>query len=583
MSKDGKGIGTEQGKSIDINNAVDWKSMDAAIGNSDFKDVRDKGGYFVDKSELIDRILRMESAKVFLFTRPRRFGKSLNLSMIDAYLNLNYKGNTWFDGLKISDLRPDDPLKNASPVIRLDLGCIGVDTCDKAIASTRAVIADVFMDHPELDNSERLSPALRKLYTRYSEGEVEEDEVELSLKRLSKMLEAHYGRKAVIIIDEYDAPINNAFGNPELRSIIDFFRRFLSSALKGNDYLDRAVLTGVMQLSKESIFSGLNNLYVDNILSTGFDDTVGFTEAEVKKMCADFGAPDRFAEAKEWYDGYRFSNTDVYNPWSVLNYVSRKFVPDRYWAGTSKNGIIDTLIAKTDRKTYEDIMKLGSGGMAAEDLSMSVTFDDLSPDHGGSSIYSVMAASGYLRAEKVPSGGYRLSIPNKEMRSVYKRKFMNALDRLRVGSRPVENLCKAVLSNDVLAMESSLRDMMERSFSVRVFDSEHAYQTMVAGMLMSLGDTFRVEADRESGDGYSDIRIISSSPEHPSVIIEIKRAKDGADAESLAQSALEQIRAKRYCAGLKGEVLAYGAAFAGKDVSIASETVAPENRSPEAC
>jgi hypothetical protein len=176
-------------------------------------------------------------------------------------------------------------------------------------------------------------------------------------------------------------------------------------------------------------------------------------------------------------------------------------------------------------------MEIGSGGMAAEDLSMSVTFDDLSPDHGGSSIYSVMVATGYLRAEKVPSGGYKLSIPNKEMRSVYKRKFMNALDRLRVGSRPVENLCKAVLSNDVPAMESSLRDMMERSFSVRVFDSEHAYQTMVAGMLMSLGDTFRVEADRESGDRYSDIRIISSSPEHPSVIIEIKRAKDGADAE----------------------------------------------------
>ena len=559
--------GTEK-KSIDINSAIDWKSMEAAIGNSDFKDVRDVGAYFVDKSELIDRILRMRGVKALLFTRPRRFGKSLNLSMIDAYLNLKYKGNTWFDGLKISDLRPDDPMKNASPVIRLDMKDFEAATAEETVTVARTDMSAAFRRYRELEDSDKLSSHQIKLYGRYCDMDVGKADVMISLQQLSEMLEAHYGRKAVILIDEYDAPINNAYGNPELREITDFFRRFLSSALKGNDYLDRAVLTGVMQLSKESIFSGLNNLYVDNILSTGFDDTVGFTEEEVKKMCADFGAPDRFAEAKEWYDGYRFGNTDVYNPWSVLNYVSRKFVPDRYWAGTSKNGIIDTLIAKTDRKTYEDIMKLGSGGMAAEDLSMSVTFDDLSPDHGGSSIYSVMAASGYLRAEKVPSGGYRLSIPNKEMRSVYAEKFLNALGKLEIEHGPVYGFCQAVLANDSAAMEDCLREMMERSFSVRVFDSEHAYQTMVAGMLMSLGDTFRVEADRESGDGYSDIRIISSSPEHPSVIIEIKRTAGIGQAEDAARKALGQISARRYCAGLKGEVLTYGVAFAGKDVKV---------------
>ena len=450
--------------------------MEAAIGNSDFKDVRDVGAYFVDKSELIDRILRMRGVKALLFTRPRRFGKSLNLSMIDAYLNLKYKGNTWFDGLKISDLRPDDPMKNASPVIRLDMKDFEAATAEETVTVARTDMSAAFRRYRELEDSDKLSSHQIKLYGRYCDMDVGKADVMISLQQLSEMLEAHYGRKAVILIDEYDAPINNAYGNPELREITDFFRRFLSSALKGNDYLDRAVLTGVMQLSKESIFSGLNNLYVDNILSTGFDDTVGFTEAEVKKMCADFGAPDRFAEAKEWYDGYRFGNTDVYNPWSVLNYVSRRFVPDRYWAGTSKNGIIDTLIAKTDRKTYEDIMKLGSGGMAAEDLSMSVTFDDLSPDHGGSSIYSVMAASGYLRAEKVPSGGYRLSIPNKEMRSVYAEKFLNALGKLEIEHGPVYGFCQAVLANDSAAMEDCLREMMERGARLPDDGGGHAHE-----------------------------------------------------------------------------------------------------------
>ncbi len=561
--------GKEHRTDSNINDAIDWQSMEAAIGNSDFKDIRDKGGYFVDKSELIDGILKRRSTKVFLFTRPRRFGKSLNLSMIDAYLNLKYKGNTWFDGLKISEMRQDDPVKNSCPVINLDLKAVYAGTVEKTINFMRLYMMDVYGDFPELRDSDKLDSEDRQQYQDYRSGNVDGDSVAFSLLRLSKMLRKHYGKKVTIIIDEYDSPINHMFGNPELRGTIDFFRMFLTMALKGNDSLDRAILTGVMQISKESIFSGLNNLYTNSILSTGFDDMFGFTENEVQKLCADFGAPEKFAEAKEWYDGYRFGNADVYNPWSVLNYVNDRFKPDTYWGKTGANDIIAEMVSRTDADTFSKLSRLASGDEVVAEIRSDITYDDLS-NPAGKNLYSVMAATGYLRAEE-KDGKYLISIPNWEMREVYSGVILEPY--WNAGLKPgIETFCNAVAACDTAAMESSLHALMESAFSVRMLDSEHVYQAIVVSLLLNLRGAYTLDADREAGSGYYDIRLKSRDIRRPSIIIKIKRARASDPAEA-AMNALCQIREKGYGEGLSGTVLLYGIAFSGKDVSVAADTL----------
>ncbi len=561
----------EKGKDSDLNTAIDWKSMEAAIGIQNFSEVRDKGAYYVDKSELIGRILEKRSTKAFLFTRPRRFGKSLNLSMLDAYLNLKYKGNSWFDGLKVSELRPDDPMKNSFPVICVDMkGMYGYDY-SMTVDCVSSQMAKVFWRHNELRDSEALSPEQRDVFRRLAGGKGSEGELESSLQTLSMLLEIHYGRKAVILIDEYDTPINSTCSLDDSKRILGFFRRFLSDALKGNDSLEFSVMTGIMQISKESIFSGLNNLRADSILSAGFDDMFGFTEPEVRKLCADFGRPERFAEAKEWYDGYRFGNADLYNPWSILMYVSEKFTPGKYWAGTSGNSIIADLVNNVDHDMFGDLKILESGGSISADIEMSVTFEGLR-DPGGKDIYSVLAASGYLRAE-MDGGHYRLTIPNREMQKVYCDAVIGALGRFRDVRKPVDGFCSAVLKGDVKAMEESLQNVLDALASIRILDSEHVYQMMVLMMLARLRGTCEVDSDHEAGDGYYDIRVLSLVPRSPSIIIEIKRCRTAKQAETAAKAAITQIRDRRYFSGLKGEAILYGVAFFGKKTKIAVERI----------
>lgn len=557
--------GAENREDSGINQGTLWSSVHAAIGVQDFKKVRNIGAYLVDKTPMIDRMLQRTATEVFLFTRPRRFGKSLNLSMIDAYLNLKYKGNTWFDGLKVSELRPDDPLKNSLPVILLDMKDMYAGTVKEAVDTVRSFMTDVYSRYPELGESDRLSQAQRDQYAGYLKGTVADVEVKSSLYRLSCLLEAHYGKKVVILIDEYDTPINHSFDSPELRGILDFFRVFFSRALKGNESLYGAVLTGVLQISKENIFSGLNNLDADNILSTGFGDMFGFTEEEVQKLCSDFGHPEKFAEAKEWYDGYRFGDTDVYCPWSVLKYVDSNFRPDTYWGKTSSNEIIGELTSKTDAQTFSDLTGLASGEEISSPIKLDVTFEELSRP-GGRNLYSLMAATGYLRAE-TKDGGYLISIPNREMRTVYSDVVLDPYDKGNLG-HDVRAFCADVLSGDTAAMESSLRALMDSAFSVRMLDSEHVYQAILVSLLLNLQCIYALDADREAGKGYYDIRLRSRDVRHPNIVMEIKRARTS-DPSKAAEAALCQIRDRDYCAGLEGEAVLYGIAFSGKDVSIA--------------
>ena len=321
------------------------------IGYDDFKELRDRGLYYIDKSALIDQILS-SSAKVLLFTRPRRFGKSLNLSMLDAYLNSRYADDPdRFSGLAVSELRPDDPEKNSNFIIKLNFKRLDTETFEIFLESFMNSAIDLYRGFSELENSDRLDSVSKKRYAEIINGDASQSLLTSSIEYLCEMIYRHHGKRPIILIDEYDHPMNGTYGRDEIHERVkSFLRSVLGNALKSNEHLGFAVLTGVMRISKESIFSGLNNLEVNDVFSTDFDEMYGFTPSEVAEMCADYGHPERFEEAKEWYDGYRFGNADVYNPWSIVNYVKQGFVPKPYWAGTSGNSIISDLADRTERR-----------------------------------------------------------------------------------------------------------------------------------------------------------------------------------------------------------------------------------------
>lgn len=543
------------------------------IGIQDFGKIREVGAYYIDKTPLIDYVLSEYGTEVFLFTRPRRFGKSVNLSMLDAYLNVEYRGKQWFDGLRIGELRPDDPDKNAYPVIYLDMKELNTSSPEWFMGDLRLLISLECQRHLGILDSDAVSPYDKRMFESLVERSSDDATLMKSLRLLSRIYETHYGAKTVILIDEYDNPLNNSYGEPHQMDILDRIESLLTSGLKGNGSLKFGVVTGVMQIAKESIFSGLNNLKVNNIMSTDMDEGFGFTTEEVRKLCSDQGHPEKFDEAKEWYDGYRFGDSEVYNPWSVLRYVDNGFRAEPYWAGTSGNGIIDDLLSALDQRTYDDLMVLGSGGSVASEISSSVTFADIGDRSKG--IYTVMALTGYLTAVRGDRGGM-LSIPNREMYTVFAHKVASRLD-VRGMDPSMTGFSKAILSGDADAVSRTLEDLMMLAVSSRILDDEHSYQTFLAGLLMNLLGNYRVTADHESGRGYHDIRMENLMGNGPHVIVEIKRAtgKDPSEEEmeGLARSALEQIRDRGYAHGLKGRVLLYGMAFHGKTPTTVCEDV----------
>lgn len=543
--------------------------MKVPIGIQSFREIRDRGTYYVDKTPLIDYILSEYGTEVFLFTRPRRFGKSVNLSMLDSYLNRRFVGNTWFDELKITDLRPEDPEKNSYPVLYLDMKELSVRSVEAFIGDLRLIISDQCKAHLELLDSERLDPDSRNIFGMLMSRTSDETLLMRSLRLLSRLLETHYGRKAVILIDEYDSPLNGAYGTGIQNQVLVLVRELLTSALKGNSSLRLGVVTGVMQIAKESIFGGLNNMRVNNILSKDVDEMFGFTPEEVGRLCSDFGHPERFDEAQEWYDGYRFGEADIYNPWSVLNYVGSGFIPDTYWAGTSGNSIVDDLLSIPDSRIYEELNVLGSGGSISSVLDARVTFADMNERSDG--IYSVMAMSGYLRVS-CDGMDCTMSIPNREIYSVFADTIISKLDA-RGLDRGIRRFSDAVLSNDTDVMTQALEDMLMSAMSSRVLADEHSYQAFITGLLMSMIGRYRITADHESGFGYHDILMERIRGAGPNVVIEVKRARGDQDPRTLAEEALGQIHDRRYHHGLTGRTILYGVAFDGKRPTIVSDEV----------
>ncbi len=540
------------------------------IGVQDFISIRDGNKYFVDKSMLIGQILNSNDIGVFLYTRPRRFGKSLNLSMMDAFFNIEYKGNTWFDDLEISKHHECDGYKNTFPVLYIDMKSVCADDYDDFSVDFMGLVKDAYKRHQYLNDSSNLTDIDKTEFSDMCLGKTCFRESKSALARLTNLMEKHHGKKVIVLIDEYDSVVSSVTDINIRRKILSFMKGVYSSLLKGNRSLQMAVITGIMQITKENIFSGLNNLVVNNILSKRSDEMFGFTDDEVKQICEDYGHPEKFAEAKEWYDGYRFGDADIYNPWSILSYIANGFEPDSYWLNTSDNIIVKDLLSHAERKVMGDLERLGSGDSLLRDITATLTFDDLysSPD----TIYSLMVISGYLKA--IPVGKkYDLSIPNKELFSVFTKTIISSSFTDYNAIANFEEFSDAVLSNDTTKMEKKLYTLMTETVSSRVLDDEHSYQAFIVGMLMSLSGKYKITADFESGNGYHDIRMENKSGTGCNIIMELKRSDSENRLESDARKALEQIRDRDYAQGLKGQTVFYGISFLGKRPYIVSETL----------
>ena len=535
-------------------------------GVDDFREIREGGYYFVDKSELVSDIVN-DRSEVFLFTRPRRFGKSLNLSMIDAFFNLEYKGNKWFDGLKVNSHPEVEEHRNAYPVISLCMKDLVADDVEGFNGRLKLMLKSVYRGFKYLRDSDLVDEDLRREY--FSAGDLSDMQMERSVISLCQMLEQYHGVKPIVLIDEYDNPVNNAFNRDFYAGVMGSLRRFYSLTLKGNPHMSFAVVTGVMQIAKESIFSGLNNLAVDNIFSNNFDERYGFTEPEVKGLCSYYGHPEKFEEAKEWYDGYRFGDADVYNPWSLLTYIYNDFEPGTYWADTSGNDILETFLDGLDDSTYGDLVALGNGKTVSKQIYPSVSMRDVDGDLDA--VYSVMAVTGYLNAVPEGDNDYRLSIPNRELYKVFYENVTRSL-KMDVGVA-MRRFLGSMERKDVPKMEESLFMLFSKNFFDILLRDEADCRLVLATIALGRGGRYDVGIEREAGNGRADIIMRRNDPRYPNIVVELKKSRsdDPSDLEKMAEEGLRQIRTREYYRSLKGKTYLYGVCLQNKKAKVLFE------------
>ena len=527
------------------------------IGTDDFNKIRDKNAYYVDKTALIDDIINLDS-EVYLFTRPRRFGKSLNLSMLDSYFNLRYANDPdRFAGLRISELRPNDTEKNSNPVVHLNLKDLKAPDYGWFLKALGGKMSRLYRMFPELKESDLLDERQKQIYNEIFMEHADETLLSSSLGHLTEMIETVYGKPVIVLIDEYDNAVNEAATSEMRSSILGFYSVFLSNALKSNRSLKFAVLTGVMQIAKASIFSGLNNLYTDSIFDTRFQEYWGFSEDEVKRLCADFGHPEMFEEAKEWYDGYRFGTAEVYNPWSVLNYVVSGFVPKEYWANNSTNSILEDLYRRADISDLKDLIDIAGDGIVKA-LYTTITYSDAENDD--ESLYSVMAMTGYLKAVSEGNGLYRLSVPNNEVRKLVSVKLSSLS---RIGQTGFNIFCTSIANGDADTVERVLGEILLGG-SYWNLTEERSYELVIMTILYGISERFRIRTEQEGGNGRIDIIMEPKAAGRAGMIIELKKVDSEAELEGAASAALSQIHEKRYYLGMRGTVLLYGISFCGK-------------------
>ena len=550
------------------------------VGIENFEEIRKEGFYYVDKTVLIRDLLN-SWGKVNLFTRPRRFGKTLNMSMLKSFFEIGADG-TLFDGLAISrETALCEAYMGKFPVVFVSLKGVDGLTFEDAYIMLKTIIRTEASRHYYLKTSEKVSTENKQIFEEILSGKYEE--MADSLRLLSQMLFQHYGQKAVLLIDEYDVPLDKAFQHGYYREMVALIRSLFGQALKTNDFLQFAVLTGCLRVSKESIFTGLNNFKVLSITDSRFDEHFGFTDAEVKMLLDDYNLTAHYGETKEWYDGYRFGCVDVYCPWDVINHVDRlcsepNAEPQAYWINTSGNDLVKRFVDKADKTTQGEIERLIAGEAIEKAVRLELTYNEI--DSSIDNLWSVLFTTGYLtQAGKAARGVYKLVIPNREVREVFILQIQEWFKETVVqDEKPMQAFCQAFLDGNAGEIQKRLTAILGKMISIldtkaRDDQKENFYHGLLLGLLRS-EPNWLILSNAESGDGFSDILIEPEDPD-TGIVIEVKYSPTLAGMESACVTALEQIKSKRYDERLRNEgrenVTAFGIAFCKKRCRVVFE------------
>lgn len=557
-------------ETIHMNHFAKNKSL--PIGVSDFK-LATTGYYYVDKTLMIRDFLD-KKPMVSLFTRPRRFGKTLNMDMLRVFFEkTNEDTSVYFKDKQIWQCG-DYYTKHQGqyPVIFLTFKDVKSMTWEETFQKIRRLISLEFIRHNELETSSVLTAYEKEQYHLLAGDSGDEVDCQMGLQLLSLLLHKHYGRECIIIIDEYDTPIQQGHTCNFYPEIVNFMRNFFSGGLKDNPHLAFGFLTGILRVAKESIFSGMNNLKTYSILDDGYSSYFGFTEKEVKDMLRYYGKDDKYNELSEWYDGYRFGNTEIFNPWSVINYISDNCFPKTFWQSTGSNEIIGEIIQAATPEITKDLYKLLCGEKIAAYIDTSVIYPEV--QNNPYSIYSFLLVAGYLKVANIypqSDGNFMcdVAIPNKEITFVYEKEVLN---RTNQNSLAI-SISQAIFSKDTQKLQALLEDFMVKSISSIDGANEGFYHGMMLGLCAILGNRYKIRSNRESGLGRFDIQLMPLTKGMPGFIFEFKHTKDEhTDLSALADSALQQIEAKKYDTELRdngvNSIISIGIAFRGKSAVV---------------
>lgn len=548
------------------------KKKPLPIGISDFK-VATTDYYYVDKTLLIRDFLDSKP-KVSLFTRPRRFGKTLNMDMLRVFFEQTSEDTSVYfrDKLIWECGEAYTQHQGQYPVIFLTFKDVKCATWEETYQKIQKLIALEFLRHYDLESSSRLNAYEKEQYSRIAQGTASPVEYQMGLQLLSLMLHKHHGSETIIIIDEYDTPIQQGYSCGFYAEIIGFMRNFFSGGLKDNPHLSYGFLTGILRVAKESIFSGLNNLKINSILDSAYSQYFGFTGNEVQEMLHYYGADEKYTEVCEWYDGYLFGQTEIFNPWSVINYISDQCVPKAFWQSTSSNDIIGEIIANATPEITESLHKLLTGEKVTTYVDTSVIYPEVQKNPY--SIYSFLLITGYLKisaAYPQYDGNFMcdVSIPNKEISFVYEKEVLSKNDQ----NGAAISIQQAIFSGDAEKLQKLLENYMIQSISVMDGASEGFYHGMMLGLCAVLSNRYQIRSNRESGLGRFDIQLAPQNKQLPGFLFEFKHTTDIAkDLNALAETALEQIENKKYDTEMQSSgisnIIKIGIAFRGKNAVV---------------
>ena len=546
------------------------------VGIDNFEKIRRNNFYYIDKTRLVEQALHNWS-EVTLFTRPRRFGKTLGMSMLRSFFEIG-TDKSLFDGLYISQNKSlCDEHMGKYPVIFLTLKGVEGLTFTDAKMMLKSILSTEMDRHYYLKTSEALTDEDKAYFVKMLTGT--DENINDSLRKLSQLLYKHYGKKVVILIDEYDVPLDKAYQNGYYHEMVSLIRGLFGQALKTNDYLQFAILTGCLRISKESIFTGLNNFKVLSIMDTRFDEQFGFTDSEVEELLAAYNLDSHFTEIKEWYDGYHFGNADVYCPWDVINYVDLlRFEPTAkpqdFWSNSSGNALVRSFIDKADVQTKDEIERLIAGEYIEKEISQELTYDEI--DKSIANLWSVLFTTGYLTKQGVTDDGrVRLSIPNREIKNLFIKKIREWFsDTTANDGKTLEQFCNAFVDKDTEKIEELFGDYLWNTISIRDTavakdKKENFYHGILLGLL-GYKASWLIKSNTESGTGYSDI-LVEVPNNRTGIVIELKYAENG-DMDAACSEALKQIEEKSYVDKLKQDgmrnFIKYGIACFKKDCKV---------------